>query len=67
MISKAEYVSDCCGAPMYGDYDICSSCQEHASGCGVCERCMGKGEVMGESSKQACPECEGEGSVIIEI
>jgi len=63
----SEYTSDCCGATMYDDCDICSECGEHTSGYGICEKCMGKGEVMGETKKETCPECQGEGGVVIDL
>ena len=25
-----EPLSDCCGAPKYGDWDLCAECLEHA-------------------------------------
>jgi hypothetical protein len=41
-------VSNCCGASIYSDTDICSDCKEHCSE--VCEVCNGTGivEIMGD-------------------
>ncbi len=29
ILDEIEEVSDCCGADVYDDYDICSNCNDH--------------------------------------
>jgi hypothetical protein len=29
ILDEIEEVSDCCGADVYEDYDICSNCNDH--------------------------------------
>jgi len=36
-------VSNCCGAMIYDDTDICSDCHEHSDD--ECETCSGTGKV----------------------
>ena len=78
-----EGVSNCCGAPVYDDSDICTACKEH---CGVmisCPECDGTGEreVIDTETKNRvrdwtetpssiivpCPECNGEGEIEVGI
>ena len=46
--------SNCCGAPVYGDTDICTCCGEHC-------------EVEGDGDLIDCPSCDGQGVVDEEI
>ena len=67
--------SNCCGADVYDDSDICSDCKEH---CGVMTRCPecedGYREVMDTDNINSrtitppyktviCEFCEGEGEI----
>lgn len=67
--------SNCCGAKVDYDSDICSDCKEHCSI--TCELCDGEGYVdaidelrlYGKEvidipiKKIICPECQGEGVI----
>ena len=69
MISSI-YESDCCGAPVYDDSDICSDCKEHCTVLEPCETCKGTGQVKIVLAEHwgiqksdtieftACPDCE---------
>ena len=69
----ASNTSDCCGAPVYDDSDICSDCKEHCTVIAECEKCDGKGEYDEEIKstrdlrfpykRVKCEECNGEGWV----
>jgi DnaJ-class molecular chaperone len=80
MVVRKETWSNCCGAPVYDDSDICSDCKEH---CGLetyCPDCDGTGkiDVMIKESfasqrinphfeKQKCETCNGEGYIEVEL
>ena len=60
--------SNCCGAPVAYDSDICSKCGEHCSL--ICSYCDGEGEIIDRSRINSttinipyarCPECGGDG------
>lgn len=69
-----ERVSNCCGASMYDDSDICPDCKEHCAAEITCPDCDGSGE-MDEEIKESfasdrispkykkvkCETCNGEG------
>ncbi len=72
--TRRDIVSDCCGATIYDDSDICSCCKEHCGGTEECPLCDGTGEVdtvVKESFasprisprhiKTKCEGCNGEG------
>lgn len=42
---KYETLSNCCGAPIEDDTDICTDCHEHCGGGKVCELCDGTGKI----------------------
>jgi DnaJ-class molecular chaperone len=74
-----ESLSNCCGAVVYPDSDICSDCKEH---CGIeetCDECYGKGtiDVLDDSKSMemridpplktiTCEKCNGEGYIEVD-
>jgi RecJ-like exonuclease len=72
--------SNCCGATVYEDTDICSDCKEHCAIMDACEDCDGTGEVdeIDQSKvnsqtitppyhKVKCLNCDGTGEVEVFI
>jgi len=70
--------SNCCGAKIHDDSDICSCCGEHCSE--ICEQCGGEGWVEEIDylkvnsatidipyKRIICDKCDGERSVEIEL
>ena len=68
--------SNCCGAPVYDDSDICTECKEHCSVEIVCPDCDGTGEMDARDEskinsttiiepfhKVKCEKCGGEGVI----
>jgi DnaJ-class molecular chaperone len=68
--------SNCCGAPVYDDTDICSECKEHCSVIYTCPECFGNGKVdildQSRINSQTisppyktvvCENCNGEGYI----
>lgn len=66
--------SNCCGADVYSDSDICSDCHEHCAVMITCKTCRGEGkiEVLDDSKELQryitpptkeirCEDCNGEG------
>jgi len=73
---KMTRISDCCGAKVELDSDICSDCGEHCGVLELCEVCNGEGTVdVLDTSKSmemrinppiktiVCPQCDGEGYI----
>ena len=74
-----ESLSNCCGAVVYPDSDICSDCKEH---CGIeetCTECYGEGkvDVLDDSKSMemridtpiktvTCSKCNGEGYIEVD-
>jgi DnaJ-class molecular chaperone len=74
-----DRLSNCCGAVVYPDSDICSDCKEH---CGIeetCDECCGTGtvDVLDYSRSMemridppiktvTCSKCNGEGYIEVE-
>ena len=77
-IITIDRLSNCCGAVVYPDSDICSDCNDH---CGIeetCDLCDGKGTIevredyhppmaINERWKTiTCTKCAGEGFIEVE-
>ena len=73
-----SYTSNCCGATVYENTDICSDCKEHCQVFDACEDCDGTGEVDEEIKesfaslritpaykKVKCETCDGTGEIEI--
>lgn len=43
--TSSRRTSNCCGADMYDDYDICPDCKEHCGAVIDCPDCDGEGEI----------------------
>lgn len=63
-----ERLSNCCGAPVAYDSDICSDCGEHCAL--VCPECNGEGQVLANYQGNRtdplytrCENCKGSGEV----
>lgn len=78
--TQNNFWSACCGASIYPDSDICSSCGERCTAEGYCSNCEGTGkiDVVDQSRVTSrtisppyitidCEDCEGEGVVVVEI
>ena len=74
--TQAGVTSNCCGAPVYDDSDICTDCKEHCGLVITCPDCEGEGEreVLDQSKIHIrtvtppyktveCENCNGEGEV----
>lgn len=66
-LGKGEGVSNCCGAEMYADYDICPDCKEHCDTEIDCSACDGQGITKFLIIfTRTCKKCQGEGWVTLE-
>lgn len=61
---KSGSHSNCCGADMYHDSDLCPDCKEHCASMTYCKTCEGTGEInFSNGLKLYCTICNGEGSL----
>lgn len=78
-IITIDRLSNCCGAVVYPDSDICSDCKEHCTIEETCSECDGTGEVeiIDQSrvnsrtidipyKKIKCELCDGTGIIEVE-
>jgi len=50
-----DKLSNCCGAPIYSDMDICSACKEHCGEVIICPQCGEDFEP--KDGEELCPDC----------
>jgi len=73
---RKNATSNCCGAPVYDDSDICSDCGEHCGLITECPKCEGRGRydviddylvnsrtISPPYKEVECDLCSGEGTV----
>ena len=61
LITITEGMSNCCGAGIYSDTDICSDCKEHCSDVSrlMCKKCGDETLDQGQE-ESLCGACAGE-------
>lgn len=74
-VLSIDRLSNCCGAVVYPDLDICSDCKEHRGIEETCDLCEGKGTIEVRADyhppmciderwiKTTCTKCAGEGTI----